>query len=229
MFLDAGGTLIHEHPSRFELYVQAAREVELAVTPQSMHAAMHAVHDTLPREIDGHFRYTQGWFEHFIAAVFVERLGLPAARLATVRARLIERFARPDTYRLFPGALELCCTLRDRGLVVGLISNWSERLPEILRGLGLDRALDFALVSALERREKPEPEIFELALRRAGVRAERAVHLGDDLVRDVHGARALGILPVLIDRSRAHHSPGCATVHDLPEFEQWMLRKLETT
>ena len=47
---------------------------------------------------------------------------------------------------------------------------------------------------------KPERAIFEHALALAGVGAERAWHVGDDLRDDVEGARAAGIRAVLLAR-----------------------------
>ena len=40
---------------------------------------------------------------------------------------------------------------------------------------------------------KPAPEIFALTLRALGVPPAEAVHVGDDPVLDVHGARAAGL------------------------------------
>ena len=47
---------------------------------------------------------------------------------------------------------------------------------------------------------KPDPAIFTAALERAGARPEDAVHVGDSLEKDVAGARAAGIRPVLLCR-----------------------------
>ena len=139
-------------------------------------------------------------------------------------AELFARFADPRTFTLFPGARALLSALRARGLVVGVVSNWSERLPGILDGLGIGELLDFSVVSAIERVEKPERAIFELALRRAGVAAERALHCGDDPERDVQGAGALGILTVRVE----HGGRGdAATVGDLFELERWIRERIE--
>jgi putative hydrolase of the HAD superfamily len=104
----------------------------------------------------------------------------------------------------------VCEELRERGLRVGIVSNWSPALPEVLRGLGLLERVDFVLVSAMERAEKPEPEIFERALARAGVRAAEALFCGNDLERDVRGAERLGLSAVLIDHPALRRGPGAA-------------------
>ncbi|RLE83608.1 MAG: hypothetical protein DRJ41_04620, partial [Thermoprotei archaeon] len=47
---------------------------------------------------------------------------------------------------------------------------------------------------------KPDARIFKIALKRLGSRPEEAVHVGDDPLMDVKGAKNAGILPILIDR-----------------------------
>lgn len=228
VFLDAGGTLLSESPSRYAIYAAVAATHGVVRSEDELRRAMHAAHDELPRELGAHFRYSRGWFEAFIERVFVGQLGVDECQLECLRSELFERFESPATFRLFPGALELVRSLRGLGLRVGVVSNWSESLPGILAGLGLADQLDFSVVSALERCEKPERAIFELALTRAGANPHEAAHVGDCPERDVRGAQSLGILAALVDRSGAqatsHSERTCA---DLFEVERW-IRELAT-
>lgn len=229
LLLDAGGTLLVEQPSRAEIYREIALARGLDAALARVQVCMRRAHAALPREIGAHFRYSEGWFATFIERVFVDGLGLEPGALAQVRGELFARFASPATFRLLPGALELVRAAKAHGLRVGVVSNWSERLPELLAGLGLGRELDFVVVSALERCEKPQARIFEIALARAGVAAEAAVHAGDDLARDVQGARAVGILPIHVERCAGAAATAHVRVHDLDELKRWILARLETT
>ena len=226
VFLDAGGTLLHEEPDRAEIYRQAAAAEGLEVPHDEMLRRMRAAHAELPRELGSHFRYSEGWFSGLIEHVFARGLGLDRSRLASVERSIFGRFADPRTFRLHAGARELVSALKARGIAVGVVSNWSERLPGILEGLGLARELDFVLSSSLERCEKPDREIFQRALARARVAPEHAVHAGDDPETDVQGARGAGILPVLVDRSGACASAECARVADLLELRRWIEERL---
>ncbi len=229
VFLDAGGTLLHESPSRWEIYADAARAHGLSSSAAELREAMIRAHDELPRELGPHFRYSRGWFEAFIERVFAQRLGLARERLPQLQRELFARFEAPGTFRLFPGARELIRSARALGLKVGVVSNWSESLPGILAGLGLAEELDFTVVSALERCEKPERAIFELALARSGVNPREAAHVGDCPERDVRGAGALGMLTALVERSGvASAAPADRTCADLFEVERW-IRELATT
>ena len=49
---------------------------------------------------------------------------------------------------------------------------------------------------------KPSPEIFKEALLEVGVTdAQQAMHVGDDMERDILGARKAGMRALLLDRS----------------------------
>ncbi|PWI17962.1 hypothetical protein DI272_30245 [Streptomyces sp. Act143] len=71
--------------------------------------------------------------------------------------------------------------------------------PEI-ETAGLAPFLDVVIVSAEHGIQKPDPRLFVLALDRLGVGPEEAVYVGDNIGRDIRGARAAGIRAVLVDR-----------------------------
>ncbi|MBK7642738.1 MAG: HAD-IA family hydrolase [Planctomycetes bacterium] len=223
VFLDVGNTLVRERPSRFEIYAECARDQGLAVTTERMTDLMRKAHRELPREINGAWRYTERWFEAYIERIFTVELGLPPERLPQLSRALFARFSDPATFELFPGALELCERARARGLVVGLVSNWSQRLPGLVERLGLAARIDFVICSAIERAEKPDLEIFRMALERAGVSADEALHAGDDLDKDFHGAQRAGLRAVLVDHARAR-TDKAPRVHDLRELDEWVER-----
>jgi putative hydrolase of the HAD superfamily len=223
VFLDVGNTLVRERPSRFEIYALCARQYGLQVSTERMQQLMRAAHRDLPREVAGAWRYSERWFEAYIERIFATELGLEPGHLQALSRDLFARFADPATFELFPGAVELCDELRARALVVGLVSNWSGRLPHLVEQLGLSQRTDFVLCSALERAEKPDAEIFRRALARAGARADEALHAGDDLEKDFHGARRAGLRAVLVDHARAH-ADSTPRVHSLPELGQWVER-----
>jgi HAD superfamily hydrolase (TIGR01509 family) len=103
------------------------------------------------------------------------------------------------------------------GLVAGVVSNSNGCARALLEGAGLAADLDFIIDSGLVGVEKPDPRIFELGLREAGVMARDAVYVGDLYSVDVLGSRAAGIRPVLLD-PRGYWGPrDCAVARDLRE------------
>lgn len=118
----------------------------------------------------------------------------------------------------FPDAAPALDALRRRGARLVVVSNWDVSLHDALEATGLAGRLDGALSSAELGRAKPDPAIFEEALRRAGVQAGEAVHVGDSLEHDVAGARAAGIRPVLVARDGGPAPAGVAVVRSLAEL-----------
>ena len=66
--------------------------------------------------------------------------------------------------------------------------------------------------------EKPAPRLFEIALERAGARAETTLHVGDFYWIDVRGARAAGVQPVLLDAAWLYDAADCPRVKSLGEL-----------
>eukprot|EP00160_Parvularia_atlantis_P003940 Unigene13307_Nuclearia_a/m.40325 Unigene13307_Nuclearia_a/g.40325 ORF Unigene13307_Nuclearia_a/g.40325 Unigene13307_Nuclearia_a/m.40325 type:complete len:176 (-) Unigene13307_Nuclearia_a:928-1455(-) len=83
--------------------------------------------------------------------------------------------------------------MRERGVVVGVISNFDERLDRILSDLGVRSVLRFVLMSGTLGVAKPAPAIFERAVELAGLGPHPAgapcdcVHVGDSWKNDVVG------------------------------------------
>ena len=66
--------------------------------------------------------------------------------------------------------------------------------------IGIGHYFDFVITSAAIGQPKPHPEIFQAAIELAGTQPEQLLHVGDDPVRDVLGANALGIRTVWVNR-----------------------------
>ena len=101
--------------------------------------------------------------------------------------------------RADPEALAAIRRVRQAGLVAGVISNSNGSVRAILEETGLAAHLDFIIDSSVVGVEKPDPRIFHLGLRAAGVAAVEAVYVGDLYSVDVLGARAAGLDGILLD------------------------------
>ena len=180
------------------MYAAAARAAGASVTDEEMTALMRAVHERLPQELSGAWRYQLGWFAALIEGVFVGELGLDPDRLPGIQEGLFGAFRDPSSFQVLPGAFELQGGLARSGVRMAVISNWSEDLHGLLSGLGLSEHLEFTLTSAEERCEKPDPEIFRRALERADVSPENALHIGDSPREDYDAARGVGMDALLV-------------------------------
>jgi putative hydrolase of the HAD superfamily len=106
-------------------------------------------------------------------------------------------------FRAYPDAAPALRALRKRGLRLVVVSNWDVSLPAVLAVAGLAELLDGVVTSGAVGEPKPGTAIFEAALKLVGVPRSRAVHVGDSFEHDVLGARAAGIIPVLLCRAGA--------------------------
>jgi len=111
---------------------------------------------------------------------------------------LVNNWLNPSFWPLAPGAEETLRALKERGYPLAVVSNWDASLPEILEAVGLRRYFDHLAVSALSGVAKPDPRLFQEALRALGVAPEEAVHVGD-AEADLLGAQGAGMRALLFD------------------------------
>jgi putative hydrolase of the HAD superfamily len=121
------------------------------------------------------------------AGVFLEALGAPLEAESFVDA-----FMGSLVFEPVPGAAKALDRLRERGLRLGVVANWDCSLPEHLERLGLLGRFDTVVTSARAGTSKPDPAIFELALRELHASPDGALHVGDEPI-DEEGARAVGM------------------------------------
>jgi putative hydrolase of the HAD superfamily len=118
-------------------------------------------------------------------------------------------------FRPYPEVPGVLAALRARGVRLVVVSNWDVSLHDVLERTRLRALLDGVVTSAEFGTAKPDPAIFAHALALAGARANEALHAGDDVEADVHGARAAGIEPVFVARDGEAAPPGVRSVPTL--------------
>jgi HAD superfamily hydrolase (TIGR01662 family) len=108
------------------------------------------------------------------------------------------------TTHAMPGAKEMLDELARRGIPVGVVSNCSfgsHVLAYELAKYGVGDTLAFIIVSAEYSVRKPKPYLFEVAAARLGVAPHDIWFIGDRVDKDVTGAAAAGMTPILFDPS----------------------------
>ena len=125
----------------------------------------------------------------------------------------------PKSFALFGDVASTLTKLKEMGIATGVLSNLAEPLPPIVTALGLDDRLDVLVTSLEVGAEKPDPRMFEAALKKVGISPNEAVHVGDQYHSDVGGARRAGMHAVLLDRGDWHPEitdcPRIASLADL--------------
>lgn len=205
VFFDVGGTMIEASPSVGDVYARVGRQFGIDATAAAMEQAFRQAWK-LSKRNGALTSSDKEWWRGLVAQAL--RLQGVADRPGYFEA-LYEEFTLPANWRVFPEVIPALETCRARGVHVGLISNWDERLRPLLARLDLLRYFDSVTISCEVGAEKPDRRIFEQALRTAGVPAGHALHLGDSQSEDCDGARALGLQARLVEGGRvAAHIPG---------------------
>ena len=107
-----------------------------------------------------------------------------------------DRACNMENYIPYPGIHEVLETL-SKTHKLGLISDTWPSIGKQLDYLGISRYFSFRTFSCFLGVFKPDARMYQDALNKSGASAEEAVFI-DDSVRNLEGAAALGILPILI-------------------------------
>jgi putative hydrolase of the HAD superfamily len=121
--------------------------------------------------------------------------GVLAAVGEAISGAIVQR--PPPLFSDIEGTLKALAT---RGLAIGLISNtgrsWGRFLSEVQDAAGIGRYFRTRVYSDEFGVRKPDARIFEAALRGLGLSPHEVVHVGDDVIADVAGAKAVGMRAV---------------------------------
>jgi putative hydrolase of the HAD superfamily len=125
----------------------------------------------------------------------------PAEKIAPLGGELTYQFRQSMGRRVVvDGGREVVDELQKRGYTLGIISNLigTREIPEWLEAEDFASYFKVVVLSSVLGIRKPAPEIYLEAAHRAGVEPAQCAYVGDNLKRDVTGARAAGFGSVII-------------------------------
>jgi HAD superfamily hydrolase (TIGR01549 family) len=222
VFFDVGGTLVYSDMSHLDLLHQAlvvvgykvAREEVLTANDMARRAVARRRRRIAARMDTG--QASRMWLDHLAGAL---NLDLQGKDLEQELAMAIRRIETSGPEKVDPDAPPLLAGLLERGLRLGIISNWSADLTEYLEGRGLAMYFEAIIASDAVGTAKPHREIFLKGLAAMGCSPRDAVHVGDDYWADIVGAREIGMRAILIDRDGEDHHADCPTIARLRDVE----------
>jgi putative hydrolase of the HAD superfamily len=210
--LDFFGTLTDPaaEPSRRAAF--GATAAALGLPADDFWAAMSA---TFPQRIIGAYGGTRDTLR--AVAALAGRQVTPAELEAGVAAH---HHGAIELRRPRAGGLEVLDRLRAAGLRLGLLSDCSSELAEAWAGTAYAERIDAPVFSWQERRRKPDPRLYATVAARLGVPAEECWYVGDGGSRELQGARAAGMHPVLVTNAAWPAAAAHRTDPDpfVPEF-----------
>ena len=220
VFFDAGGTLLDPHPSFAELFARTCRTQGYDVSTQAVNVVQDRLAPHLTELVDeadlphapSLSPEASRSFWTFTYRRFLGELGIEDEAMGE---KLFETFSSIESYRLYNDVKPTLDAVRADGYRMGLISNFDSWLEEMLIEMEVGHVFDPSVISGMVGVEKPDPEIYRIAIERAGVDPARAVHVGDSPRTDMEPASAVGITPILIDRAGRYPNSEYARIEDL--------------
>ncbi len=224
LLFDAGGVIVVPDPNAMGLaLVGAGARTDVATLVRAHYAGMRA-----------HAGSTGGGEDTWSAYLhaYLAAAGVPPEHEAQGRQAFLRTFGH-RTWR-FPLVETITAMerLHTAGIPLGVVSNASGQIEGMLANLSACQVgpgggvpVEVVVDSAVVGVEKPDPRIFTPALEvmaARGVAADRIGYVGDSLRYDIAGARAAGLVPLLLDPDDLYGGvdlgPGAhriGSVHDL--------------
>lgn len=198
VLFDAGGVLVVPDP--------AVLAPTLAYYGASLDHGLHVRAHYAAMAAKSRARVGEDDWSHYNRA-YVRCVGVPEADL-NAAAEVLSRTRHAHLWRHpVPGAADALQALSRGGVPIGVVSNASGQIEEILVRSGLCQVGDgphapvrCIVDSHLVGVAKPDPRIFDHALPHfGGIERSRIIYVGDSVTMDVGGATAAGLTPVLVD------------------------------
>ncbi|XP_076664852.1 rhythmically expressed gene 2 protein [Andrena cerasifolii] len=206
---DVTGTLLMTKLE--EHYVAIGSQHGLSVDPRKLARSFKHNFHRLSKEHPVYGKHTgigwENWWRQIVHNVFKDQHDyISDATLDKVATSLIECYGTSTCWHKYPGTIELLEYLRKRGLILGVISNFDERLEAVLVDTRIRFYFSFVLTSYEFGVEKPDTSIFGEALRLTKERhsiditPQEAIHIGDSFSHDYVGAKNAKWNALLIKR-----------------------------
>jgi putative hydrolase of the HAD superfamily len=204
VFFDLYHTLLGYDPPREELQARALKEFGFEVDAEALRRPLVVADEYIYRE---HARVSLGQRskeEQMTVWAQYERILLREAGIEADDQLIMGLLGKMREFGLkqvlFDDVLPTLNELKKQGLILGLISNVDQDITSLLDNLGLTALLQVVVTSQDAGFNNPSPEIFQEAVKKAGVQANEALYVGDQYQIDVVGANKAGMKGILIDR-----------------------------
>src|SRR5262249_6594827 len=161
IFFDAVGTLIETRGSVGDIYSRVASEFGFEAEPsvlQQNFARSFRQQPPLafpPGTPDAELaELEKGWWRNLVNAVFADLGSFP--RFDEFFDDVFERFRGREFWRVYDDVEPALTALKQRGIQLGVISNFDSRLYDVLRACALDRFFDSVNISTRVGAAKPD-------------------------------------------------------------------------
>lgn len=189
VIFDLFGTLIYKFPLQEHMHILGKMASVVSVPPDDF---IRLWFDTFDERGLGIFSIKTN-VEHICRKIGVK----PENDQIELAAHLNLEYA-VRTINPLPDAPQVLSYLKSQGYKIGLISNCSSSIPNILKNMPFAQMIDVALFSSLVGMQKPDPRIYHLAVEQLAVEPKDCLYIGDGDSQELTGASKVGMQPVLL-------------------------------
>lgn len=223
VFLDAIKTIFAPYPTEIELYKQVIRKTTGKMLSDDEVATILTTAMAETERLDAVRGNSIQQWEYYPSKV-AELVGCEKSECKAIGDQLrYETWGNPDNYRLYSDIIPTLKLLREKGIYVACVSNEDGWLSNFFDQFEISEYFNFVLTSDEIGVEKPNPKIFLEALSRTDFKPEEVLFVGDSLISDYEGAKAVGMKPLLIDRDRKNKQNDVVSIDNLIRIQDYML------
>ncbi len=231
VLFDWFNTLALYHPPREEIQSQALKEFGIDISPEALRPALLVADKKLFEEesispIRRRKPEEQARIYSDYQKTILSETGADISATTDILLKIIRKaneLFKDTRFVLYEDVLPTVKQLKGLSLTLGLLTNLEIDMKPLCDGLGLSPFLDFIVTSGEAGFDKPQPQIFRLALERAGVEPSEAVHVGDQYKIDAVGAMGVGMKAIIIDRNDAYPEvTDCPRIRSLTEVAEYL-------
>ena len=208
IFLDAVGTLFGVRGTVGEIYSAIAYTIGVDVPAQELEVAFRdSFKNSKPPVFPGvdsqqiPEREFQWW--QAIAKTTFQKVGVfdQIPDFTVFFTQLYAHFATPKPWYVYPDVISALQTWQQKGIELGIISNFDTRLYAVIELLELKSFFSSITISSTVGAAKPDTKIFITALQKHNCTPQQAWYIGDSLREDYCAAKVAGMKSFLLARS----------------------------
>jgi HAD superfamily hydrolase (TIGR01662 family) len=225
IFFDLDGTLRHSVPSGGEVFTDYVVTLGLRVNHEDRIRGMRWEHLYWANSVDlrddliAHSGDTENFWIEYSRRRLIALGASPAWALTYAPKVSIHMGAEYKPESIVPDEVRRALAdLKQAGYIMAVLSNRDRPFQETLDTHRISEFFDFSVAAGEVDSFKPDPGLFEHALKRADLTAEEAIYVGDNYFADVVGSRRAGLTPVLYDPIGIFPEADCTIIKSFDEL-----------
>lgn len=212
IFFDAVGTLFGVKGSVGEVYSTIARRFGVLASTEELNQAFYEVFKAAPPPAFPEVTAAKipekefQWWRDITKLTF-QKVGVAHKFIDfdVFFTRLYRYFATAHPWEVYADVIPSLQRWQEKGIPLGIISNFDSRLYEVLTALELRSFFSSITISSQVGAAKPDPKIFQSAIAQYSVKPEQTWHIGDSRSQDYEAAKAVGMQGFLLNRKTLVH------------------------